>query len=205
MTQRACRKCGAPLTIGENTTQNRMDHGEYICRTCKRVNDRGRWREWSHRVGLRKSMSENRGCTAFLGVHVAERVLSHVFKDVQIMPYGNPGFDFTCRHDKLIDVKGSCRNHSEKGADRWHFTIKQNHIADYFLCLAFNNRNDLNPEHIWLIPGDMINDCVSVSISETMLAKWAQYEQPLNKVISCCDSFKAIERLEELELGYETQ
>ena len=38
---------------------------------------------------------DNKTCALFLGVHVAERVLSHVFKQVKRMPNGNVGYDFT--------------------------------------------------------------------------------------------------------------
>lgn len=39
-----------------------------------------------------KPASENKQCPAFLGVHVAERVLSKVFKDVKRMPPNNRGY-----------------------------------------------------------------------------------------------------------------
>ena len=200
-----CIRCGADLVPGENTTQNQIDRSNYRCRTCEREDRREYQRNYQqkhrehirdyhrdrlHRIGHCKPMSENRTCPAFLGVFVAERVLSHVFKDVQRMPFGNPGFDFRCRYGYTIDVKGSCRYHSGKYADQWHFHIRQNKVADYFLCLAFDNRDDLNPEHIWLIPGNEINERKTVGISETTLEKWAQYEQPINKVMSCCNEMR---------------
>lgn len=132
-------------------------------------------------------MSENRDCASFLGVHVAERVPSHVFKDVQRMAQGNHGFDFICRYGYKVDVKSSCRHCSEKFADNWVFCINRNYIADYFLLLAFDNREHLVPEHIWMIPGSDINDRTGVGIAESRLGKWAQYEQPLDRVLTCCD------------------
>lgn len=213
---RVCRKCGRQLIIGENIAECNIRHRDYICQTCatkhRRTYQRDynnahrehkreyqqahlehireNHREWSHRTGRRAPMGENRNCSMFIGVHVAERVLSHVFKDVHRMPYNNPGFDFRCRFNKMIDVKCSCRVCRENHADRWQFSIKQNVIADFFLCLAVNNRVDLEPEHIWLIPAEEINDHVSVSISETTLDKWRDYEQPIGRVISCCNRMK---------------
>ena len=134
---------------------------------------------------------ENKDCPAYLGIHVAEQVLSHYFKNVNRMPMGNQGFDFVCDRGFKIDVKASTgHNHHCKGRERWQFEIKRNTIADYFLCLAFDNREDLNPEHVWLIPGDAINDLKYATISETTLAKWSHWEKPLAKVISCCNILK---------------
>ena len=136
-------------------------------------------------------MGKNRECASFLGVYVAERILSHVFKHVERMPYGNPGFDFICGGGYEIDVKASCRFHRKEGqSDRWLFTVHKNKIAKYFLCLAFDNRNDLNPEHIWLIPAKNINDHVCVAISETTVSKWDEYRLDINKVVSCCNIMK---------------
>lgn len=209
MTEHNCRVCGVPLVVGENITQPGIDNSMYICRDCNRGRRRGcrrdyyrdyyrknhehcinRNRDWRHSTGRQKSMSENKTCASFLGVYVTEEVLSHVFKDVQRMPYGNIGFDFICCHDKKIDVKSSCRHRSKNRADHWLFAIRHNHIADDFLCLAFNNRDDLEPEHIWLIPGSKVNDCTGIGISVTTLDKWSQYEQPLDNVLVGCNALK---------------
>lgn len=197
-----CRHCGDALIVGENVTQKQINNCSYICRSCARDYHRG-WirehhdqqcayqreymREWSHRTGHSKAMSENRECSLYLGVHVAERVLSHIFNHVHRMPNGNPGFDFTCGGGYDVDVKCSCRHHSKKHVDNWTFTIRKNQIAQYFLMLAFNNRNDLDPEHIWLIPAAAINHLMLASISETTLTKWGEYALDTSKVSACCD------------------
>ena len=178
-----CIKCGVPLIVGENIVQYNIDNYQYICRSCATKQER----EILHRTGVYKPMSENKTCTAFLGIHVAERVLRHVFKDVEVMSNNNPGYDFICGGGYKIDVKSSCRHVRKDWADMWTFHIKKNQIAEYFLCLAFDNREDLNPEHIWLISSDKINDHVSVSISETTLARWDQYKLDINKVSACCN------------------
>lgn len=135
-------------------------------------------------------MTDNRSCSLFLGVCVAERLLSHLFKNVTCMPNNNPGFDFRCGKGYLVDVKSGCIRISSTGTIYWQFTIKRNTIADYFLCIAFDNRRDLNPLHHWLIPGDVLSHLMNATISETTLAKWAEYEKPIDAAISCCDAIK---------------
>lgn len=185
-----CNKCGVLLVVDENIPQSRVDQYRYICRKCYAEYSRNRQRDYSHRTGRKQPMNENRECPSFLGVHVAERVLSHIFKNVQKMPYNNPGFDFRCGNGYLVDSKCSCRYHRLHRAESWLFTIRKNRIAEYFLCLAFNNRNDLTPEHLWLIPAGDVNDHTTITITETRLDKWSKYEQPVDRVMACCNVLK---------------
>lgn len=128
-------------------------------------------------------MSKNKDCTSYLGVHIVEGVLGHVFKDVEVMPYGNPGYDVVCNKGKKIDFKGSCLHKN----GRWSFHIGCNTIADYFLFLAFDNIEDLNPLHVWLIPGDVVNHLTGVGISPSTVSKWDMYKLDVDNVINCCD------------------
>lgn len=137
-----------------------------------------------------KSMEENKDCALFLGVHVAERVLSKVFKDVKRMRNGNKGFDFKCNKGKKIDVKSSTLKYRKNSLKYWIFTINKNTTADYFLCLAFDNRKDLNPMHIWLIPGEVLNHLSSATISKSTIPKWKKYEKDVSEVVNCCDTMK---------------
>ena len=120
-------------------------------------------------------MSKNRACSSFLGVHVAERVLSHIFKRVTRMPLNNHGYDFICANGYKIDVKSGCGHTLSSGATQWMFHIERNTTADYFLCIAFDNREFLNPIHIWLIPSDILSHLTGTSITESTLDKWAEY------------------------------
>ena len=129
---------------------------------------------------------ENKTCTLYLGVFVAERVLSRVFKDVIKMPARNPGYDFICNKGKKIDVKSSTMS---KGG-RWSFHINKNTLADYFLCLSFDNRNDLNPIHMWLIPGRDVNVFSGISTTTKNINKWDEYKLNIDKVSDCCDILK---------------
>ena len=202
-----CRVCNVVLN-DENWAASGQKEYNYICKKCRREQarlrykanperERERQRLWQkanpekakaiHARKRRKQgihpYNENKKCSSFLGVYVAERVLSHVFKHVKIMPYGNPGFDFICNRNKMIDVKSSCLHKSGV----WMFTIKHNTIADYFLCLAFDNREDLNPLYAWLIPGKKINHLKGASIRPSTIHKWDDYKLDINKVVSCCN------------------
>lgn len=132
-------------------------------------------------------MAENKTCGLFLGVHVAEKVLSYVFNNVVRQPVTNPGFDFICNKGKKIDVKSSCLNHQKYKTPCWSFHIDRNKIADYFLCLAFDNRKDLTPLHMWLLPADKFNHMSGTRISMNRIAKWNQYAINIDKVSNCCD------------------
>jgi len=136
-------------------------------------------------------MDKNKCCASYLGCYVAESVLSKVFKNVEIMPNNNPGYDFRCSKDYLVDVKSSCMHVREGRSDSWSFHICKNKIADYFLCIAFDSRADLNPEYIWLIPGERINHLMNASISISAIHKWDEYKLDIDKVVDCCNSLKA--------------
>lgn len=156
----------------------------------------------NHKRGDTKPMSENKSCSQYLGVHIAERVLSHVFESVTRMPILNPGYDFICKKGYKINVKSACitKNNLTK---IWNFYIRKNTIPDYFLLLAFDNRTDLNPLHIWLIKGtdkigikikSILNEKNSLHICNTFrsIEAYEKYEieDKLKKMISCCDSLK---------------
>lgn len=158
-------------------------------------------RKYSYETSRSQSMSENKGCPIYLGVYWAERILAEVWDNVQRMPYGNKGFDFICKMGLKIDVKSACLYLIEKKTTsyyEWYFHINKNKIADYFLLLAFNNRNDKNPLHLWLINGNEIiktrklNDKTTFVISNRLksLDKYKKYEltDKLEKLIGCCNA-----------------
>jgi hypothetical protein len=87
----------------------------------------------------------------------------------------------------------------KKQEDRWTFHVKHNTTADYFLCIAFDNREHLNPLHLWVIPGKALSHKGTASIAETTLGKWAQYEKPINNAISCCNILKNESTMDDLQ------
>lgn len=209
-----CRVCNVELTE-KNWYLSCMKKNSKICKSCdinqtqiwisknkeryKKNQERNskRWNkanpekrrllsEHSNRKRGRRPMSEAKECSIYLGIYVAERVLKDVFNDVVQMPQNHKGYDFVCNHGKKIDVKSSTLHKD----NRWLFRIGTNIIADYFLCLAFDNRKDLNPLHLWLIPGDTLNKYIGVGISKGKIHKWDEYRLNIDKVISCCDIIK---------------
>ena len=213
MSKKYCNKCGVELT-DENwlpSYRNRYYQCKFCAREYKRqsrlnnpnyreihrlesIKYRQRHPERSREINRRsqrkrghRPMSEVKESPGYLGVCVAERVLSHVFKDVEVMPMHNPGFDFICNRGKRIDVKSACTRHRTETCLGWEFIIRKNKIADYFLCLAFDNREDLNPLYIWLLPAEKFNHLMSASISKGTIHKWDEYRLDINKVQACCD------------------
>lgn len=192
-----CRVCGIVLN-DSNWFPSGARKYNYICRICNNKqahashlahpeNSKPAWTRHNRKRGMRP-FDENRDCSSFLGVHVAERVLSMVFKDVKRMPMNNPGHDVVCNHGMKIDIKSACLG--KRG--HWIFVINHNTVADYFLCLAFDNRKNLNPEHIWLIPGRVVCHLQGASIRRGTLSKWDEYKLDISKVISCCDTIKSL-------------
>jgi len=137
-----------------------------------------------------KPMSENKSCAAYLGCHIAERVLSKVFKDVEVMPPNHPGYDFICNKGKKIDVKSSCTTILRDKYKCWRFRINRNNDADYFLCIAFDNRKELNPLYLWLLPSDKVNHLLNASVYGSKIDKWDEYKLDVNRLIKCCDKIK---------------
>ena len=135
------------------------------------------------------SMNKNRGCSSFLGVYIAERVLSKVFNDVETMPYGYSGYDFICNKGKKIVVKAGCIKKDGRHTG-WEFTINKNMKADYFLLMGFNNREDLNPIKMWMIPGNILNHLTHTSIGNRTMSKWEEYEMDITKTYECCEQMK---------------
>jgi hypothetical protein len=135
-------------------------------------------------------MNTNKTCAQYLGVVVAENVLSKVFPNVTRMLNGNPGYDFVCAKGRKIDVKSSSAHYHKNGSMYWVFNICRNDIADYFMLIAFDDRKNLNPLKLWLIPGGKISHLYGTSVSENTVSKWAEYALPIDEVVKCCDNIR---------------
>lgn len=200
--KKRCSACGEWLSISSFHADRDKKTGLHtMCKKCRSrygkaniEHKREYLRDWCHRKGITRSMAENKSCSAYLGIHIAEKVLSKIFPNVKQMPHNNPGYDFICGKGFKIDVKAATRSHPKKSNDCWIFRVCQNKTADYFLCLAFDNRKALNPEHVWLIPGHVVNfHKHGFAITTTRLEKWAEYEKSLDKVSECCNLLKGDE------------
>lgn len=177
-----CKECMREYQIEYNKREEVIIRRRY-------VNNKNRYKN-----GIRTPGIKNKDCPYFLGVAVAENILSKVFKNVKRMLDTNPGFDFTCDKGYKIDVKASCF-YTKKNNPCWMFHINKNKIPDYFILIGFDNRKDLNPMKLWLVPKDILKDKVGLSITNTerSLKKWKQYElgNKLDEVITCCSSLQS--------------
>jgi len=185
---KTCGHCriNKPISEFSKDKYQKKDGLNNKCRACCKE----AWQAFSARKYGAKPFAENKKCSQYLGIHVAERLLRHLFKDVQTMPLHNSGYDFICNRGFKVDAKSSTTYHRNARVKQWQFDINRNKIADYFLCIAFDNRENLNPVHLWLIPGENVNDLQTASIGENNLAKWSQYERPIDGVLSCCNAMK---------------
>jgi len=187
-TQKKCGRCGKVLPF---KFFNKANKGKYRLQSwCIKCNAENAF-DWSHRTGRKISMDQNQKCSSYLGVHIAESILSRYFKGIQRMPYGHKGYDYICSKGYKIDVKSGCMRY--RGPYKyWAFSVWKNKMPDYYMFLAFDNRDKLNPEHIWLIPGAVVNNRDCITVSYNRLKDWSEYERPINKVIECCDSMKVV-------------
>lgn len=196
---KVCRVCGDGLTDANWYSSARI-LSSYICKHCAGIVNR-KWvknnpenarmaAERSNRKRGRVSIHENKTCGGFLGVHVAEKVLCDVFKDVTLMPYNNPGYDFICNKGKKIDVKSACARFRHRNSVSWEFSIDKNYIADFFLCLAFDDRESLTPLYLWLIPSHVVCHLGVAAISKSKIYKWDEYRLNIDKVVLCCDTMR---------------
>ena len=151
-------------------------------------------KDWYKNVGRRRyghtSMYENKSCAAYLGIVIGERLCKHLFKDVEVMPYGFPGYDIICNRGKKINVKSSCITLSNKKYLHWKFNISYNVTADFFILVAFDNTTNLNPLHMWMFPGKEINKQSGVSISSSTIHKWDDWKITIEEVQLCCAEMK---------------
>lgn len=159
--------------------------GRELCRSCYmkkwRKNHPKYTTKQNHKNGISQSMYKNKKCSSYFGINISESMAITLFDKVERAPNNNPGYDFIGNGFK-IDVKGGCRIVRKQHNDSWQFTINENKIADYFLCLAFDNRDDLNPEYIWLIPGSIVNSKLSIRITISELTKWNKYKLDINNL-----------------------
>jgi hypothetical protein len=156
------------------------------CRICCKE----AWSKYSAKKFGAKPMTENKECSQYLGIVVAEKLLSHVFKNVERFPLHHHGYDFICGGGFKIDVKSSDIISRTKNAQQWQFDIRNNRECDYFLCIAFN-RAKLEPLKMWLIPNRVVSHLKTLSIGRKNFSKWAKYEQPIDKALACCASMKS--------------
>lgn len=190
-----CVKCGEWKSRDEfHNSKNSTDGKTERCKECSLKSAKKYYEE--HRESCKenakkrrrergvKSMHENKECSAYLGIVIGERLCRHIFKDVEVMPYGHPGYDIICNRGKKIDVKTATYH------GNWQFTIKKNKVPDYFIFVAFDNIEDLNAQHMWMIPGDEVNGKQITSIKPSSIHKWDKWKRDINEIQMCCTKLK---------------
>lgn len=191
-----CSRCKQTKPRSEFGARRANDDGlQGVCRECRRIS----CSDSKHRLGYCAPMNESKDCNQYLGICVAERVINNcgMFKTIVKMPNNNPGFDFICNREFKIDVKSACRTFVVRNEHElnpwWTFHIDHNTIADWFVIIAFDDREHLIPLHAWVIPGDKINHliCLTITESERSLEKWRPYERLLDQIDSCCDELRS--------------
>ncbi len=83
-------------------------------------------------------------------------------------------FDFIVNGEK-VDIKSSKLNQGSKrfSAKRWAFSVKkQEFCADFIVCFAFLDEL----YRLFLIPGELIRNYQTISISQNGKSKWLDYE-----------------------------
>ena len=206
---KTCSKCSIEKPLVEfHKDKNKKDGIRSECKKCKKEQNKNYHREHREKClarmrkygqehkkerrqkGNYKSMYENKNCPSYLGVAVAERLVKHLFKNVEVMPYGFPDYDFICNKNKKINVKSACITFTN-GNPRWKFAINRNITADFFILVAFDNLTDLNPLHLWMILGNEINSDSSKSISLSTIDKWDKWKRDINDAKLCCAEIKS--------------
>lgn len=198
METKVCGKCGLEKPIAEFYKHAQWKYQSY-CKSCKKQykkenieKSRAYGRNYNYKIGRCRPLGTSKDCASYLGVYIAERILLGFFTHVERMPNGNPGYDLVCERGFKIDVKASTLRQPTKYNGIWNFRINKNVIADYFLLIGFDDRENLNPLHVWLIPAHVINDHSGIGItnSDIGLERFAKYEKPLDRVLSCCERLR---------------
>lgn len=185
---RTCRKCGMAKPRIEFHAYG------YICRTCILEYARSYNAFHPHKYKYTPK-PENKSCSYYLGCVIAEKIVELIFKHVK-HPQVRCRYDFECTNGYKIDVKSACLDKRNK----WQFGINKNNVADYFMLIAFNSRQDLNPVHLWLIKGDeyireqRLNTYVRLDVTKANVSKFEKYERKdeLAQAVEICESNKKI-------------
>ncbi len=194
METKRCPRCSTEKPLDEFPKHGTKAH--CYCKNC--FNEYYRNHRHTKKYGTPYTPDDMKKSPVWLGYYVAQRALGKIFDNIQMMPLKNPGFDIICGRGYKIEVKASCLYHYKKNKGNllpwrhWYFTIHKNRVADYFLLLAFGERENLEPLHVWLIPANELREKTGVSITDShrSLSKWTKYERPIDKVVTCCSAMR---------------
>lgn len=173
-------------------------------------------------------MSENDSCSSYFGVYIGENLFKEylltIFERVEIKDYGNHGYDFVCKNpikdfinkypqfklvtdrEYKIQLKLKCLYHridcrTDK-SPQWRFDIKNNNIPDIFILAGFDDRESLQPIHVWLfLKYDMIRkgnsytkiekfwkrDSFTITDNPEYIKRFEKHEIPIDKLEELCN------------------
>jgi hypothetical protein len=134
-------------------------------------------------------MSKNN--SRYLGISIAEEIVSKAFPEAARMPPDHPKYDFIFPDGSHVDVKASCIVAQSTNSRRvvWQFIINKNRAADSFLLMAFDDRQSMNLRNVWLIPGSIINHRYGITLRD--IDKWKPFKLQVDKFRSALDVLKA--------------
>lgn len=147
-----------------------------------------------YRRGVRRTTTP--GCSRYVGIYIAERVLEKAFKVMERANARDP-YDFVCGRGLKVDSKCSCLS---TGNRTWHFWIGQNKVPDTFCLIALNNDtktitiHNAMPIHVWLIPGTAVvrgkafNDMTAFAVNPRNIGDLNPYRRTdmEGRIIACC-------------------
>lgn len=163
----------------------------------------------NYKNNKRTPLPDNKDCASNLGVHIGENVfkifLEKFFEEVSgsARCSHDGGIDFICKnprkdfiekypHLKLkrnkeykIQLKVRCLRYNH-----WDFLLYSRYSKDYipdidyFILCAFDNRDNLNPLHVWIFKNDNIvrgakfidRECFSVTNKSKYLLPFKRYD-----------------------------
>lgn len=142
------------------------------------------------------------GTPSYKGVYKWEKYihkfLADIFGEIEVMSYGNPGFDFRIKKSGLriqLEVRGLHKSQysSENTKPQWKFThINYNKEADIFILVGVIDLDTEYPEirRIWIFEKDTIirgypfwyRDSFSITDTPDLLYEYKNYELPIFKL-----------------------
>lgn len=157
-------------------------------------------RDYLHRTGRCFPMESKEDCSQYFGICIAENYIIKTFEDADKATYGTIGYDWICNKGKKIECKARCLNSNNV----WNYQIANkkgdyNLIADYFIISAWDNRESLNPLHVWIFHRDDIvrgepfwmRLSISISNTEKGLEDFKEFEvtNRLYKLKQLCNKY----------------
>jgi hypothetical protein len=142
-------------TLRRSNYKTRLDYANAVAQKAGFKDEAERYRLYRHETGRQRPMEDTPDCPEYFGICIGEKYVSQVFEDSKPVPYGTPGYDWEW-NDLKVQHKARCLN--TLGVPRyWRFTrLDYNKIAQKFVISGWDNRNTLNPKHIWIFDKDEI-------------------------------------------------